>query len=188
MWNVCRYFLWIQGDLFEDFWSLLVELLLHAWRFCINYKMVPYHLLVLLAGPLCAATVCTWKPMAGLTHWFPNVHAFTELWPWYCPSGIWKTVGVPRVSWSWRIGRVHLSIFDTREVFWASGNSRKIIALREWSDMLASCSTQLPISLWPYLGHILFRTHFLCGKLMVRRFWSQQSVSSGVCSKQHWMT
>lgn len=86
-----------------------------------------------------------------------------------------------QVSQPWRIGEVHLFMLGAR----ASWSSGKVTALGEWSDMLGLHLILLSISVWSLLGHILFRTYFLCSKLMVRGFQPEQTMSPGVPVKQH---
>ena len=98
------------------------------------------------------------QQMAGINHGFPNFQTFPSIQK-TCSLGCHGTK-------DWESTFVHT---DNKGVFWASGISRKIIALGEWSDMLGSLcdltqatSSSEHISLWEIDGQgILIRTIIL---------------------------
>lgn len=132
-----RYFLWIKGDLFEDFWSLLVELLLAS--------MMPFYKLQNGAlssdDPFNRTTLC--KPHSAPVVYgrpFPLVSKFPCL-----PRPVGMIVSLrpvatllPRVSWPWGLEECiylcliagesfgHLGVLE-RSLLWGSGQICRVL-------------------------------------------------------------
>lgn len=87
-------------------------------------------------------TLCTYSMCKAFSTGFQV--SITSQTCWH--DSVPQTCGNPAPSgvMALRLGGVHLPVSDTRRVFGASGSSRKIIALGEWSDMLGSSPTLLP--------------------------------------------